>query len=103
MSHIKKNDIVFITTGKDKGKKGKVLFVNPANGRALVEGTNYAKKATRRTREDQKGGIITKEASIDLSNLLVVCPRCSRPTRIGQSVLADGTKSRMCKKCKELL
>ena len=79
MLKIRKNDIVLVIAGKDKGKTGKVLRVLPAKSRAIVEGINMVRKATRKTREDQQGGIIHRENPISLSNLLVTCPKCSRP------------------------
>ncbi|MFC1624558.1 50S ribosomal protein L24 [Candidatus Omnitrophota bacterium] len=102
MAKIKKNDTVKILVGKDRGKSGKVLSVLPKGGRALVQGLNFVKKHARRTREDQQGGIIQKESTIHISNLMVVCQKCSKPTRIGFSILSDGTKARICAKCKEL-
>ncbi|MDP8230252.1 MAG: 50S ribosomal protein L24 [Candidatus Gorgyraea atricola] len=103
MSKIKKNDTAKIITGKDSGKTGKVLAVFPDKGRALVQGLNLVKKHARRTKEDQQGGIIQKESTIAISNLMVVCQKCNKPTRIGFSILSDGTKVRICKKCKELI
>lgn len=101
--HIKKNDIVYVNAGKDKGKKAKVLRVFPATSRALVEGINYVKKHTRRTGQDQKGGIVQKENPIHVSNLSVVCPKCTRPVKVGFIRLGDGTSGRACKKCGETL
>jgi len=92
-----------VIAGRDKGKKGKVLTVFPSSGRAVVEGVNFAKKHMRRTKEDQQGGIIQKESSINLSNLALLCKGCNRATRVGISVLSDGTKARYCKKCKEVV
>lgn len=103
MAKIKKNDTVKILTGKDRGKQGKVLTVFPDTGRVLVQGLNLVKKHSRRTRDDQQGGIIQKESPVDVSNLMVVCQKCGKPTRIGFSVLSDGTKTRICKKCQELI
>jgi len=103
MNKIKKNDTVMVIAGKDRGKTGKVLRVFPVTSRAIVEGVNFAKKAMRRTREDQQGGIIEKEASINLSNLALFCKGCNRPTRTGSNVLSDGSKSRRCKKCNEVI
>ena len=101
--HIRKNDLVMVTAGRDKGKKAKVLRVLPARMRALVEGINYVKKHARRTREDQKGGIVQREMPIAVSNLALVCPKCNRPVRVGFNKLADGTKVRACKKCGETI
>jgi large subunit ribosomal protein L24 len=103
MAKIKKNDTVKILTGRDKGKQGRVLTVFPDTGRVLVQGLNLVKKHSRKTRDDQQGGIIQKESPIDGSNLMVVCQKCGKPTRIGFSVLSDGTKTRICKKCQELI
>jgi len=103
MAKIKKNDTVKILIGKDRGKTGRVLAVFPRENRALVQGLNLAKKHTRRTREDQQGGIIQKESPLHFSNLMIVCQKCGKPTRIGFNILSDGTKARICKKCKELI
>jgi len=99
---IKKNDTVIALAGRDKGKTGKVLAIIPGKKRAIVEGVNFVKKHARRTREDDKGGIIQKEATVHISNLAVFCKGCNRPTKVGYNVLKDGTKSRFCKKCKEV-
>ena len=103
MNKIKKNDIVYVLTGKDKGKTGKVFSVNAKDGKGLVEGINYVKKHMRKTKQDQQGGIVQKEAPIQLSNLSLSCKTCSKPASIGINILADGTKSRYCKRCKEVL
>lgn len=103
MLHIKKNDTVKILAGKDKGKTGKVLKIYPADSKAIVQGVNFSKKATRRTQQDQQGGIIHREAPLEVSNLAVVCKGCDRTTRVGVDVLNDGSKVRYCKKCKEVL
>lgn len=103
MAKIRKNDTVMVIAGRDKGKTGKVLRVFPEENRAIVEGINFVKKAMRRTREEQQGGIIQKEASMNLSNLALFCKGCNRPTRVGTTVLSDGTKSRYCRKCNEVV
>lgn len=103
MLHIKKNDTVRVLAGKDRGKSGKVLKVYPTTGRAIVQGVNFTKKHARRTRQDEQGGIIQREAPLSASNLQVVCKGCNRPTRVGYDLLADGSKVRYCKKCKEAL
>lgn len=92
-----------VIAGRDRGKTGKVLKVFPDENRAIVEGINFVKKAMRRTREEQQGGIIQKEAPITLSNLAIFCKGCNRATRVGITVLSDGTKSRYCKKCNEVI
>ncbi len=99
MLKIKRNDQVEVISGKDRGKKGKVLRVFPILEKALVENINLMKKAVRRTREDQKGGIVEMESPIHLSNLLLVCKQCNKSTRTKSSVLKDGSKIRECKKC----
>ena len=103
MSKIRRGDIVQVIKGEDRGKKGKILKVIPLEGRAIVEGINLVKKHRRRTREDQQGGIISIEAPIYLSNLMLFCKHCNRPVRVGFSVLQDGSKARICKKCKEVI
>ncbi|MDP8264343.1 MAG: 50S ribosomal protein L24 [Candidatus Aceula lacicola] len=99
MIKIKKNDTVEVVAGKDKGKKGKVLRVFPEAQKAVVENINIIKKARRKTQEDQKGGIVEIETSLNLSNLMLVCKQCSKRIRTKISVLKDGTKIRECKKC----
>jgi large subunit ribosomal protein L24 len=102
--HVKKNDQVFVLTGKDRGKTGKVLKVLPDTGRAIVEGLNFLQKHTRpNPQKNIKGGILPKEASINVSNLMVVCKRCNKRARIGISRMQDGRKVRVCKNCDELL
>ena len=99
MIKIKKNHTVEVVAGKDKGKKGKVLRVFPEAQKAVVENINIIKKARRKTQEDQKGGIVEIETSLNLSNLMLVCKQCSKRIRTKISVLKDGTKIRECKKC----
>lgn len=99
MLRIKKDDIVAVMNGKDKGKKGKVLEVFTGEGRALVENINLVKKARRRTQQNQQGGIVDIEAPVHLSNIMLVCKQCNKPTRFKVSVLKDGAKIRECKKC----
>lgn len=103
MNKIIKNDTVKVIAGRDKGKTGKVLAIFPEEKRALVEGVNFVKKHTRRTQQDQQGGIVTKESPIDISKLLLLCKACSKPARVGFTKLSDGTKARFCKKCNEVI
>jgi large subunit ribosomal protein L24 len=100
---LKKNDKVIVLTGKEKGKIGTVLKVDLEKSRAIVEKINMVKRHTRPGPKSTQGGIIEKEAPIHISNLMMVCSKCAEPTRIGMRILEDGTKSRMCKKCSELL
>ena len=102
MIKIRKNDTVLVLAGRDKGKTGKVLAVLPDNGRAIVEGINFVKRHTRKTSQDQQGGIIQKESPIILSNIALFCKGCNRPTKVGVSILQDGSKSRFCKRCNEV-
>jgi len=103
MFKIKKGDTVEVVKGKDRGKKGKILSVLPSSVRAIVEGINMVKKHKRRTREDDKGGIISIETPISITNLMLFCKNCNRGRRVGFTILKDGTKTRFCKNCKEAL
>ncbi len=103
MERIKKNDLVAVISGRDKGKKGKVLSVLSRESRAIVEGVNMIKRHQRRRSQDIPGGIIQKESPIHLSNLMLFCSRCNRSTRTGITLLKDGTKARYCKRCKEVI
>jgi len=99
MFKIKKNDTVLVISGKDKGKQGKVLKVFPKEKQAIVEKINLVKKAMRPRSQEQRGGIVSVEAPIYLSKLMLICKSCNRPTRVGFKILEDGTKTRICKKC----
>ena len=101
--HVKKDDLVMIIAGKDKGKSGKVLRVMPDKGRVLVENLNLIKRHTRPSRTNNEGGIIEKEAPIALSNVQLLCQACKQPARTGVRTLEDGSKSRFCKKCNEIV
>lgn len=103
MNKIKKNDIVYVLAGRDKGKTGKVFKMMPGKDKALVEGINYVKKHSRKTKADQQGGIVQMESAIHLSNIALFCKSCNKPSRVGISVLTDGTRSRFCKRCKEVI
>lgn len=100
---IKKEDTVHVMTGKHKGKNGRVLRVDRAEGKVLIEKINIIKKHMKPNKTYAQGGIIEKEAPIQLSNVMLVCPKCSKPTRIGAIVLDGGKKHRTCKKCKEVI
>jgi large subunit ribosomal protein L24 len=104
MVHIKKNDLVYVLSGKDRGKTGKVLRVLRERDRAVVEGVNFIQKHTRpNPQQNVKGGILPKESPIHLSNLMVVCKRCNEHGRVGFSRTSEGRKVRICKNCSELL
>src|SRR5881396_431619 len=100
-SSIRKNDTILVIAGKEKGKRGRVLFVIPARGRVIVEHVNMIKRHQRPTQKLRQGGIIEREGSLHLSNVMLVCGRCDRPVRIGIKELADGRKVRVCKRCGE--
>ncbi|MCP4648943.1 MAG: 50S ribosomal protein L24 [PVC group bacterium] len=100
---IKKGDTVYVIAGKEKGKKGKVIQFLKQNSRALVQGVNFSKRHARQTRQDQPGGILQKESAMHLSNLMFYCPRCSKPSRLGAKFLSDGSKTRICKNCQEMV
>ncbi|HHW03523.1 MAG TPA: 50S ribosomal protein L24 [Thermoanaerobacterales bacterium] len=101
--HVKKGDLVVVISGKDKGKRGKVIRVIPSEKKAIVEGVNMATKHKKPSAKVPQGGIIHQELPIYTSKLLPVCSKCQSPTRVGHSVLADGSKVRVCKKCGEVL
>lgn len=103
MFKIRKGDTVEAIKGKDIGKKGKVLKILPGQNRAIVEGINLVKKHRRQTRQDQPGGVVSIEAPISMANLMLFCKHCNRRVRAGFKVLADGTKSRFCKSCNEVI
>jgi large subunit ribosomal protein L24 len=101
--NVAKNDMVEIVAGEDKGKRGKVLKTFPEKSRVIVEKVNFIKRHTRPTQKNPQGGILEKEAPIHVSNVMVVCPKCGKPTRVGHKQLGDGTKERVCKKCDEMI
>ncbi len=100
--HARRGDTVSVIAGTDKGKTGKVLRVFVRESRAVVEGVHFVKKHVRpNPRRNIKGGIVQKEATVPLSNLMVVCPGCKRSSRVGIRILEDGRRVRQCKRCKE--
>lgn len=102
MSHLRKNDIVAVITGKDRGKKGKVLMVLPRKGKILVEGVNVARRHRRpRSAQDQNAGIVSIEKPLHLSKVQYFCNRCNRPVRLGIKESADGGFLRYCRRCRE--
>jgi large subunit ribosomal protein L24 len=97
---VRKNDSVVVITGKDRGKRGRVLKVIPSTNRLIVEGLNMIKRHTKPNPGRQiKGGLVEREAPVHASNVQVVCPECGKATRIGRKVLGDGRKVRICRKC----
>jgi len=99
--HVRKGDTVAVITGRERGKRGKVLRVSPEKGRVLVEHVNMVKKHQLPTQKLRQGGIIEREGAMALSNVLLVCSRCDKASRTGIKLLADGRKVRMCKRCGE--
>ncbi len=97
---IKKNDQIIVISGKDRGKKGKVLRVFPKEGKVLVEGMNIKKKHSRPKKSGEKGEVLSLSRPFDASNVKVICPKCSQPARIGYK-LTEKNKFRICKKCKQ--
>ncbi|MCD5405296.1 MAG: 50S ribosomal protein L24 [Desulfotomaculum sp.] len=97
--HVRKGDIVVVITGKDAGKKGKILEAQPKKNRVVVEGVNIVKRHMKPTRAVPQGGIIEKPAPIHVSNVMLFCSKCNRPVRVGKKILPDGKKERVCKKC----
>ncbi len=96
---IKKGDTVKILSGKDRGKRGTVIRVLPAEGRIVVEGANVKKRHRRSRRQDKKGDVVLMPAPLSASAVQVLCPACGKPTRVGYQLDDDGKKSRICKKC----
>ena len=96
---IKKDDLVVVLSGKDKGKQGKVLKTEPKSGKVIVENVNMVSRHTKPRRQGEEGGILQKEAPIYACKVMRVCPKCNKPTRSAHKVLADGKKVRICKKC----
>lgn len=100
--HVRKGDTVVVITGKDAGKKGKILEVHPKTGRVIVEGVNIVKRHTRPSQSLPQGGIIEKPAPIHSSNVMPYCSKCERPVRVAKRI--DGNnKERICRKCGEVL
>ncbi|NLM44282.1 MAG: 50S ribosomal protein L24 [Clostridiales bacterium] len=101
--HVKKGDTVVVISGKDKGKKGKVLVAYPKDGKVIVEGANMSTKHKKPSQKIQQGGIIHQESPIFSSKVMLWCDKCKKGVRIGKRILQDGTKVRYCKSCGEIL
>ncbi len=97
---VKTNDQVVVIAGKDKGKKGKVMRIVSKNNRVVVEKVNIRTKHVKKTAQ-KAGERIKFEGSIDASNVMVICPSCDKPARVGFKKLENGKKQRICKKCKD--
>ena len=98
---VRKNDTVQVVTGNEKGKTGKILSVDRENERVVVEGVNFVWKHLRRSQSHPHGARIQKEASLNASNLRVICQSCNKPTRVGVKRLESGEKTRICRKCRQ--
>ncbi|HHV31405.1 50S ribosomal protein L24 [Caproiciproducens sp. LBM24188] len=101
--HVKTGDTVIILSGKERGKKGKILAVSPKEGKVIIEGRNMVSKHVKPRKMGDQGGIVKAEGAMYACKVQVVCPRCGKPTRVGHKVYEDGTKERICKKCGEAL
>lgn len=96
---VKKGDTVVVLSGKDKDRRGKVIRVLPASGKVIVEGINIIKRHTKPSRTVPQGGVIERPGPMYVAKVMVVCPKCNKPTRVGRSVAEDGELVRVCKKC----
>ncbi len=100
---IRKDDKVIVLAGKERGKIGTVLKVDPEKERVIIEKINMVKKHAKASTQTAQGGIIEKEAPLNISDVMIVCNKCAEPTRIGKRILEDGSKIRVCKKCGETM
>lgn len=100
---IKKDDKVMVIAGKEKGKIGAVLKVDAEKNRVIVERVNMVKRHLRPNPNTGKGGIMEAEAPIHVSNVMLICSKCAKPTRVGIKIMEDGKKLRVCKKCREVI
>jgi len=100
-SRIRKNDLVMVITGRDRGKTSKVMRVVPETGRVVLERLNIVKRHSRPRGAASPGGIVEKEAPIAISNVMLFCDRCNAPVRIGIKAAADGARTRICRRCGE--
>ncbi len=101
--HVKTGDTVIVLSGKERGKKGKVLAVSPKEGKVIVEKVNMVSKHVKPKKMGEQGGIVKAEGALYACKVQLVCPHCSKPTRVAHKIFEDGTKGRICKKCGETL
>lgn len=99
---LRKEDLVQVIAGKDKGKQGKILKIDREKGKVIVAGVNMVKKAMKKKNQNDRGGIAEIEAALHISNVMIVCKKCGRPVKIGYKIEGD-TKKRVCRKCGEAL
>ncbi len=102
-SRIKRNDTVMVVAGRDRGKTGKVMRVLPERGRVVIERLNIVKRHTKPRGAQTPGGIVEKEAPIAISNVMIFCDRCNAPVRVGIKAADDGSRSRVCRRCGEVI
>ncbi len=100
---IRKNDMVMVVKGRDRGKTGKVLRILPEEGRVVVERLNIVKRHSKPRGAASPGGIVEKEAALRIENVMMFCDRCNAPVRAGWKAAADGAKTRICRRCNESL
>jgi large subunit ribosomal protein L24 len=100
---IKKEDMVLVIVGKDKGKKGKVRQVMPKDSVLIIEGVNIVKRHMKPRGQARQAGIIEREAPLQISNVMLLCPKCNKPVRIQSKILEDGNRVRVCGKCGEVI
>ena len=101
--NVKKGDTIVVLSGKDKGKQGKVLKSDPKGGKVIVEGVNVAMKHRKPRKQGEEGGIVKMETPIYACKVMLVCPKCGKPTRPAFRILEDGSKARVCRKCGETI
>ena len=101
--HVKTGDTVIVLSGKERGKKGKILAVSPREGKVIIEGINVVSKHVKPRRQGQEGGIVKTEGAMYACKVQIVCSHCGKPTRIGYKINSEGKKERICKKCGETL
>ena len=100
---VRKNDTVMVIAGRERGKTGKVMRVLPEHGRILIERVNLVKRHSKARGPGSPGGIVEKEAPIDISNVMIMCDRCNAPVRAGIRTAGDGARERVCRRCGEPL
>jgi len=100
---IKKEDTVLVIAGKDKGKKGKVRQIMPKDNVLIIEGVNIIKRHMKPRGQARQAGIIEREAPLQISNVMLLCPKCNKPVRIQSKILEDGKRVRVCGKCDEVI
>ena len=101
--HVKTGVTVVILSGKDRGKKGKIMAVSPKEGKVIVENANIVSKHVKPRKMGEPSGIIESAGAMYASKVMVICPHCNKPTRVGHKTFADKTKARICKRCGETL